>query len=117
MLPEQTAQHFDWRINPILRDIYLGFLTRNPFLIDLDKNILQETQLLDLLFRNPDKPFPGALELKQFNGKDVLHMENFDKLLENKYEVSIFLSPDYSYKELENMYKDGTVGNNYTETD
>ena len=117
MLPEQTAQHFDWRINPILRDIYLGFLTRNPFLLDLDKNILQETQLLDLLFRNPDKPFPGALELKQFNGRDVLHIENFDKLLENKYEVSFVFFPDCSYKEIENMHKDGTVRKNYTETD
>lgn len=117
MLPEQTAQHFDWRINPILRDIYLGFLTRNPFLIDMDKKILDDTQLLDLLFRNPDKPFPGALELKQFNGRDVLHIENFDKLLENKYEVSFVFFPDCSYKEIENMHKDGTVRKNYTETD
>ena len=116
-LPKQTAEHLDWRINPILRDIYLGFLTRNPFLIDMDKKILDDTQLLDLLFRNPDKPFPGALELKQFNGKDVLHMENFDKLLENKYKVSMMFYPDYSYKEIENKFKDGSLRSDYLETD
>jgi len=115
MLPEHTAQHFDWRINPTLRDIYLGFLTRNPFLIDLDKNILQETQLLDLLFKDPDMSFSGALDLKQFNGHDVIDLENFNQLLENKYRVSAMFRHDLSYTEIENMHKDGTVRKNYTE--
>ena len=116
ILPEHTAQHFDWRINPTLRDIYLGFLTRNPFLIDLDKNILQETQLLDLLFKDPDMSFSGALDLKQFNGYDVIDLENFNQLLENKYRVSAMFHDHLSYTEIENMHKDGTVRKNYTET-
>ena len=44
-------------------------------------------------------------------------MENFDKLLENKYKVSMMFYPDYSYKEIENKFKDGSIRSDYLETD
>ena len=60
--------------------------------------------------------FSGALNLKQFNGHDVIDLENFNQLLENKYRVSPMFHHDISYIEIENMHKDGTVRKNFTET-
>ena len=118
-LPKQQQEHFDWRINPILRDVFLGFLTRNLFLVDINKKLLEDTQLTDLLFEDEDSSFQ-ALYINDFNGKDVLSIEDYDhkgSFMEWKYEKSYFKGhggEDVSYKEYVEFFKKN-LGSNFVE--
>ena len=39
---DNNVEHFDWRLNPILRDLYLGFLFRNPILVSNNNKELKK---------------------------------------------------------------------------
>ena len=111
-LPKQTAQHFDWRLNPILRDIYLGYLTRNPFLVDLSGKILEDTQVSDLLFKEPKNSFKNALSHLDCDGKNTLLISDFDNLIKAKYKSSYLFRPQHTYEEVEEHLKNA-YGSNF----
>jgi len=116
-LPKSQQEHFDWRINPILRDVFLGFLTRNLFLVDINKKLLEDTQLTDLMFEDQDHSFQARFKINDFNGKDVISIEDYDSLLEWKYEVGYFKEhggENLSYKEYTEFFKKN-LGSNFVE--
>ena len=47
---DNNVEHFDWRLNPILRDLYLGFLFRNPILVsNNNKELKKPYEVIDYI--------------------------------------------------------------------
>ena len=115
-LPKQDKQHFDWRLNPILRDIFLGYLTRNPFLMDLDGNFLKDTQVSESLFNDPENSFGGMIKSKEFDGINQMVIEDYDPLIEEKYKRSVMSNRDVSYNENLAFWKEN-LGTYFVQTD
>ena len=52
---DNNVEHFDWRLNPILRDLYLGFLFRNPILVpNNDKELKKPYVVIDYIIEEGD---------------------------------------------------------------
>jgi len=52
---DNNVDNFDWRLNPILRDLYIGFLIRNPILVSDKGSMLKKPFLvLDYLIEIED---------------------------------------------------------------
>lgn len=115
-LPKQDKQHFDWRINPILRDIFLGYLTRNPFLMKLDGGFLKDTQVSESLFNNPKNSFGNMIKSIEFDGKNQMVIDDYDSLIEEKYKRSVISNENMSYKETVAFWKE-SLGTYFVQTD
>lgn len=115
-LPKQDKQHFDWRLNPILRDIFLGYLTRNPFLMDLDGNLLKDTQVSESIFNNPENSFGSIIKSKEFDGINQIIIEDYESLIEGKYKRSVMSDRDVSYSEALAFWKEN-LGTYFVQTD
>tara|TARA_Y100001935_G_scaffold253550_1_gene259994 strand:- start:106 stop:1125 length:1020 start_codon:yes stop_codon:yes gene_type:complete len=115
-LPKQQQQHFDWRLNPLLRDIFLGYLTRNPILLDLNGKLIKDSQIFDLLFNEPKNSFYDSVKPNNYNVGDVIICENYDELVEEKYKVSLMSDNGLSYKETLSFWKE-SLGTYYVQSD
>ncbi|SVB38344.1 uncharacterized protein METZ01_LOCUS191198 [marine metagenome] len=113
LLPTRDEYHFDWRINPILRDIFLGFLIRNPFLIEEDGKLLKNQQLAKLVFEGRDH---SGSENVAIGSKisDQIIIKDYESLSKSKFEVSP-LSDNGSLMEAQKFFAE-SWGNNYIKT-
>ncbi len=116
LLPTRDEYHFDWRINPLLRDIFLGFLVRNPFLIEEDGKLLKNQQLAKLVFEGIDKidAFLGIGAKVNSKISDQIIIKGYESLSKSKFEVSL-LSDNGSLMEAQKFFAE-SWGNNYIKT-
>ena len=116
-LTTMDQYHFDWRINPILRDIFLGFLVRNPFLIDKDGKLLKNQQLAKLVFEGLNNDDFLEIEAK-INSKisDQIIIKSYESLSKSKFEVSMLSGgSDRSLMQAQKLFSE-SWGNNYIKT-
>ena len=116
-LPNQQAQHFDWRINPMLRDIFLGFLISNPFLVNEQGVIIEDQQLFELVFEGKDN-------LKEFYDTNVnvgskfenqIAIKDYKKILDKKFKTSPMNIDGHDFDEVKDMVR-RNWGKNFIET-
>lgn len=116
-LPTAKEPHFDWRINPMLRDIFLGFLISNPFLVN-DKGIIMKNQeLFKLVFDGMDD-LEDFLETKiniDTKFEEQIVIENFEKIIDKKFENSSWKIPDKTADQIKKFMKQDW-GNYFVET-
>jgi len=118
LFPTRDEYHFDWRINPLLRDIFLGFLVRNPFLIDEDGKLLKNQQLAKLVFEGIDKidDFLGIGAKVNSKISDQIIIKSYESLSKSKFEVSALRGrSDRSLVGAQKLLSE-SWGNNYIKT-
>jgi hypothetical protein len=82
-------QHFDWRLNPILRDLFFGFIFYNPILVSNNGEIIKKDPLniINFLIKNTKKNiFSNLKESLPKEPKEKIDLDA-ESLIENHFEL------------------------------
>ena len=102
---DSNVNHFDWRLNPILRDFYFGFIFRNPLLVSNNGKMLKDPfMIMDFLMKNVEKKIYTNIKEKEslINESEPGLQLDANILIKNHFQI---FNKNHQYPDYESFEK------------